>query len=285
MQPGMKIREIQCKSAIGKCDFPGGGFAINPYIGCGHGCAYCYARFIKRFTGHAEEWGRFVDVRTNTADVLRKQMKSSKYKSQQIYIGTVTDPYQPMEAKYRITRKALEVLLEHDNPVSILTKSDKVLDDIDLLKQFKKVDVNFTVTSLDEKWVRFTEPRAPSVKQRLAAMKKLSGEGITVYAMMGPYWPFFTDPEKLFKEFKKAGVKRVFTESFNTTGGNFTGVENVLKKYSEHLAGMKEILFDSKRFYEFYREAENKVKHASRKYNIPTTVYFGLGHAAKFRQS
>ena len=286
MQLGMKVREIQCKSAIGKCGFPGGGFAINPYVGCGHGCVYCYARFIKRFTGHAEEWGRFVDVRTNTADVLRKQIKSSKYKSQQIYIGTVTDPYQPMEAKYRITRKTLEVLLEHDNPVSILTKSDKVLGDIDLLKQFKKVDVNFTVTSLDEKWVRFTELSAPSIKQRLAAMKKLSDEGVTVYAMMGPYWPFFTNPETLFKEFKKAGVKKVFTESFNTTGGNFTGVENVLKKnYPECLAGMKEILFDKKRFYEFYKESENKVRQASRKYKIPSTIYFGLGHAAKFKQS
>jgi len=280
----IKIREIQCKSAIGKCGFPGGGFAINPYVGCGHGCVYCYARFIKRFTGHSEEWGRFVDARTNIADVLRKQMKSPKYKSQQIYIGTVTDPYQPIEAKYRITRKVLEVLLP-DSAVSILTKSDKVLGDVDLLKHFKKVDVNFTVTSLDEKWVRFTEPGAPSIKQRLAAMKKMSGEGITVYAMMGPYWPFFTDPEEIFKEFRKAGVKKVFTESFNVTGGNFTGVESVLKKhYPEHLAGMKEILFDRKRFYEFYKEAENKVRQASRKYAIPTTIYFGLGHAAKFKQ-
>src|SRR3989338_11187574 len=101
----MKIREIECKSAIGKCGFPGGGLSINPYIGCEHDCAYCYARFIKRFTGHREEWGSFVDARINIAEVLAKQIKSQRFRGQQIYIGTVTDPYQPMEGKYKLTRQ------------------------------------------------------------------------------------------------------------------------------------------------------------------------------------
>ncbi|MFH1173016.1 MAG: radical SAM protein [bacterium] len=144
----MKIKETQCRSAIAKCGFPGGGWAINPYVGCGHGCAYCYARFIKRFTGHIENWGDFVDVRMNIAEVLQKQLKSPKYKKGRIIIGTVTDPYQPVEKKYEITRGILTVLANCPNPVSILTKSDLVLRDLDLLKKIKKVDVNFTINTL-----------------------------------------------------------------------------------------------------------------------------------------
>jgi len=280
----MKLREIQCKSALAKCGFPGGGLAINPYVGCGHSCVYCYARFMKRFTGHTERWGDFVDVRINIADVLEKNLKSPKYKGQQINIGTVTDPYQPIEKKYKLMRGILEVLTNYDNPVSILTKSDLVLRDIDLLKKIKNIDVNFTVATLDEKWKKFTEPFSSTIKQRLEAMEKLTKEGITVYVMMGPYWPIFTDPEALFKEFKKKGVSHIFTESFNTIGGNWTGVEIVLKKYYPNLLPeIKKTLFDKEKFYNFYNAAQIKIKQLSKIYNIPVTIFFGLGHAAKFK--
>lgn len=280
----MKIREIQCKSAIGRCGFPGGGLAINPYVGCGHSCVYCYARFIKRFTGHTEEWGTFVDIRINIADILKKQLKSPKYKGERIYIGTVTDPYQPIEKKYKLTRRILKVLMDYKNPVSILTKSDLVLRDIDLLKKFKEVDVDFTVTTLDEKWKKLTEPNSSTVRERLKAMEKLTKEGITVLAMMGPYWPIFTDPGALFKEFKRVGTKHIFAESFNTVGGNWTGVERVLKKHCPRfLHEIQETLFNRKKFYEFYNKAQNKIKQLSKEYKIPVTIYFGLGHAAKFK--
>lgn len=280
----MKVREIQCKSAIGKCGFPTGGLAINPYVGCGHSCVYCYARFIKRFTGHTERWGTFVDARINISDVLKKQLKSPKYKGERIFIGTVTDPYQPIEKKYKLTRSLLQVLINYNNPVSILTKSDLVLRDIDLLKKMKDVDVNFTITTLDEKWKKLVEPNSSLIKQRLKAMEKLTNQDITVLAMMGPYWPVFTDPEALFKEFKKVGVCHIFTESFNTVGGNWTGVEKVLKKnYPKLLPGIQETFFDKRKFYEFYDKAQGKIKQLSKKYRIPVTIYFGLGHAAKFK--
>ncbi|UZE93049.1 MAG: radical SAM protein [Candidatus Nealsonbacteria bacterium] len=280
----MKVREIQCKSAIGKCGFPGGGLAINPYVGCGHSCVYCYARFIKRFTGHTEEWGTFVDARINIADVLKKQLKSPKYKGERIFIGTVTDPYQPIEKEYKLTRGILQVLIDYKNPVSILTKSDLVLRDIALLKKMKDVDVNFTVTTLDEKWKKLIEPNSSTIRQRLKAVKKLTKEGITVLVMMGPYWPVFTNPEALFKEFKRVRVKYIFTESFNTVGGNWTGVEKVLKKnYPKLLSEIQETLFNKKKFYEFYNKAQGKIRQLSKEYKIPVTIYFGLGHAAKFK--
>ena len=281
MPQKLKIKEIQCKSALGKCGFSDNSFCINPYVGCQHACIYCYARFMKRFTNHTETWGSFVDARINIAEVLKKQMKSQKYKGKQIYIGTVTDPYQPLEAKYKLTRKILEVLKDYNNPVSILTKSSLVFRDLDLLKRFKRIDVNFTIATLDESWKKLTEPYSSSIKQRLETAKKLNQKGISVFAMMGPYWPFFTDPKKLFKEFKEAGIKRVFTESLNTIGGNYTEVEKVLKKdYPKLLKPMAEILFDPRKFYEFYNLEKEKIEKLSRKYHLPVTIYFDRGHAA-----
>jgi DNA repair photolyase len=281
----MTIREIQCKTAIGKCGFPGGGWSINPYVGCEHACEYCYARFMKRFTNHEEPWGEFVDVRVNIAEVLKKELKSDKYKGSNIYIGTVTDPYQQSERKYELTRKILEELVNYPISVSILTKSDLVLRDIDLIKKFKNIDINFTFNTLDEDWRKRVEPNSSTAKERLNAMKKLSDEGVEVKAMIGPYWPFFTDPNKIFKELKKAGVTSAYSESFNTTGSNFVGVEKVLKEYyPDKLKEMKETLFDSNLFYDFYTEAEQKVNEASKKYGIPVNIRFGIGHTSKLEK-
>ncbi|MFZ2664081.1 MAG: radical SAM protein [Patescibacteria group bacterium] len=281
----MTIREIQCKTSIGKCGFPGGGWSINPYVGCEHACEYCYARFMKRFTNHEEPWGEFVDVRVNIAEVLERELKSNKYRDSNIYIGTVTNPYQQSEEKYGLTRKILEKLINYPTTVSILTKSDLVLRDLDLIKKFKNIDINFTFNTLDEDWRKHVEPNSSTAEERLNAMKKLSSKGVKVIAMMGPYWPFFTDPDKIFKEFKKAGVSYAFSESFNTTGSNFLGVEKVLKKYHpDKLKKMREILFNHNLFEDFYMEAEQKVDEASKKYDIPVSIYFGVGHAAKFKK-
>lgn len=281
----MIVKEIESKSAIAKCGFPGGGFAINPYVGCEHNCQYCYARFMKRFTNHSEDWGSFVDAKINISEILEKQMKSGKYDNQQVYLGTVCDPYQPIEEKYQLTRKILEILSEYNIKLSILTKSDLVLRDIDLIKKFKNVNINFTINSLDEKWAELIEPKASPPSKRLLASKKLSGEGIDVYAMVGPYWPIFTDIENLFKEFKKTKVKKIFSESLNTIGGNWTGVENVLKEnYPELLPKFKDIFFNKENFDSFYSEVEKKIKKLSVEYDIPVNMYFGIGHAKKFEK-
>jgi len=282
----MQIKKILCKSAMGKCGFPSGGLAINPYVGCHHGCVYCYARFMKRFTGHAEDWGDFVDVKSNIVDILKKQLESSKYLNENIFIGTVTDPYQPVEKDYELTRGILKVLSNYDNPVSILTKSDRIIRDIALLKKIRNIDINFTINTLDEKWRELTEPNASTIKQRFGAIGKLAKEDISVSVMMGPYWPIFTNPTDLFREFKRVGVNRVFTESLNTIGGNWTGVEKVLKSsYPSILSEMRTTLLNENNFNGFYAEAKNKTEKASREYGIPVTIYFGLGHAGKFKQT
>lgn len=212
-------------------------------------------------------------------------MKSPKFKGQRIFIGTVTDPYQPLERKYHLTRKILEVLVNYDNPVSIMTKSAFVLDDLDLIKKFKQIDIDFTVNTLDEKWKKLVEPKSSSIKERFEAMGKLVKEGILVMVLLGPYWPIFTEIEALFKKFRETGVSYAFVESFNAIGGNWTGVEKVLKEhYPEILVKMRETIFNKKKFNNFYQEAKEKVQELSQKYKIPVTIYFGQGHAAtKFK--
>lgn len=264
--------EIEIKQALSKCGFPGGGLAINPYVGCRHACVYCYARFMKRFTGHQEEWGSFVDVKTNIGEVLTKQIKIPRFQKQDIHIGTVTDPYQPIEDKYQLMRKVLTILQNYNNPVSILTKSDLVVRDIDLLKKIKNLDVNITINSLDEKWVSLIEPFSPSIERRLMAMKKLTDAGLIVKAMVGPYWPIWTNPDDLFSEFKKVGVSHVFSESLNVFGSNWVGVEKVLLNYyPDLLAEIKKKIFSGHK--EFYQQAEKDITQASIKYNIPVTLY------------
>lgn len=271
----MRVREIFCKTAISRCGFPGGGWAINPYVGCSHGCLYCYARFIKRFTGHKEKWGTFVDVRVNIKEVLKRQVRSKKYCEGQIYIGTVTDPYQPLEEKYKVTREVLEVLVNYPYPISILTKSDMVLRDLDLIKEFKDIEVNFTINTLDEDWKSLVEPYSPPISNRLSAANILIKNGIKTYIMMGPYWPIFTNPEELFIEFKNIGISKIYTESFNTIGGNWTEVEKILqKRYPKILPLMKETFFNKIRFYEFYKEAEEILKELSERYDIEVETYF-----------
>lgn len=149
LKMSFRIKEIEAKSILTKSGIPGVDYCINPYVGCFHACKYCYATFMKRFTGHTEAWGSFVDVKVNAPDVLQKQLKN-KVKGR-VMVSSVTDAYQPIEAKYKLTRKCLEILLQNQFPVDILTKSPLVLRDLDLIKKFKDIEVGVTITTNDDK--------------------------------------------------------------------------------------------------------------------------------------
>jgi len=125
----MIVKEILCKSVLSKSGISSVDYAVNPYVGCQHGCVYCYARFMKRFTGHGEEWGEFVDVRVNAPQVLTREL--SRTAKGVVLLSSVTDPYQPLEKKYELTRKCLQKLLMYQFPITILTKSTLVLRDLD----------------------------------------------------------------------------------------------------------------------------------------------------------
>jgi len=190
---GLSIQEKKVKSILSKSRIPGVDYCINPYVGCFHGCRYCYATFMKRFTGHTEPWGSFVDIKTNAPEVLHRQLRTAA--AGHVLISSVTDPYQPMEEKYKLTRRCLEVLLPHQPSVNVLTKSPLILRDLDLLKQFKAITVGFTVGTDNDEIRRVFEPYAPPVEARIQALKTLFEAGLKTYVFIGPLLPM--DPEAL----------------------------------------------------------------------------------------
>ena len=192
------IREIKAKSVLTSSGIPGVDYCVNPYVGCSHGCRYCYATFMKRYTGHTEAWGSFVDVKINAPEILQKQLKRAKIG--RVMISSVTDAYQPIESKYKLTRQCLEILLQSQFPVDILTKSSLVLRDTDLIKKFKDIEVGITITTNDEKISRVFEPNAPSIMARIRTLRALHDKGINTYAFIGPVLPM--NPEALSEKIR-----------------------------------------------------------------------------------
>jgi DNA repair photolyase len=189
----MKVKEIFAKTILTKTAISGFDYCINPYVGCGHGCRYCYASFMKRFTGHLEPWGEFIDVKVNAVPLLKKQLKRPKQGV--VALSTVTDPYQPIEKKYQLTRKCLEALLETDLSVNLLTRSPLCLRDIDLFKEFEKIEAGFSIATHDEGIKKIFEPHSPSIDSRVKALRALHREKIRTYAFVGPMLPL--DPKLL----------------------------------------------------------------------------------------
>ena len=185
----IKINNIQTKSIITKSKLPDADYVINPYVGCPHKCIYCYAEFMKRFSNHIEdEWGDFLDVK-----ICDESIKTSQYENASILFGSVTDAYNPFEKKYEITRKALQPFVDSSVRIDILTKSDLVLRDIDLLKRIPNIRVGISLNTLDDVFRKKEEPFAASVERRIEALKKLHEEKVFTYLFMSPIFPGITD--------------------------------------------------------------------------------------------
>ena len=182
---GMVVREIYPGSILSTSKVSD--YAVNPYVGCQHGCSYCYARFMKRFTGHKEKWGEFVDVKINGRELLERQI--NRMSPGRVWVSGVCDPYQPLERRYRLTEECLEILVRHGWPVTIQTKSPLVLRDVDLLRRSDKVEVGFSIATADDGVRRLFEPHAPSVGERIEALEELHLAGIRTYVMIAPVLP------------------------------------------------------------------------------------------------
>ena len=207
----MKIQEIQVKSVMTKSNLPVSDYSVNPYVGCTHACQYCYASFMKRFTNHPEPWGEFIDVKT-----WPEIKHPEKYAGKEAFLCSVTDPYQPIEAKYKRTRALLEQLQGRGVSISIATKSDLVLRDLDLIRTFPNARVSFSVNTLGEAF-RKEMDRAVSIERRLAAMKELYDAGIQTTCFISPIFPGITDPVEII-EAAKDRCNLVWLENLNLRG-------------------------------------------------------------------
>ena len=181
----MIVRETQAKAILSASKVYD--YALNPYTGCEHACSYCYARFMKRFTGHREPWGEFVDAKMNAPDLLAVEI--GKKKRGTVWVSGVCDPYQPLEAQYRLTRSCLEILARSTWPVRVQTRSPLVLRDMDIMKGAEDLEVGLTVTTADDGVRRLFEPRAPAIGERLRALDELHRAGVRTFAMIAPMLP------------------------------------------------------------------------------------------------
>jgi len=206
----LKVKEVKAKSILNKSKIFD--YCLNPYTGCQINCKYCYARlFMRRYSGHSEAWGEFVDVKVNAPEVLKKQLDKAKRKGT-VWISSVCDPYQPLEAKYALTRRCLKELAKKQFPVNIQTKSKLVLRDLDLFQEFEEIEVGFTITTDDEQVAKLFEPRATSVEERLRALEKIHSLGIKTFAFVGPLLP--GNPEKLIERLEEK-VDKIFIDKMN----------------------------------------------------------------------
>jgi len=212
MNKDVVIKRIQVKDVMTKSNSPIGGYCVNPYVGCTHGCKYCYASFMKRFTGHTEEWGSFIDVKE-----WEPIKNLDKYKGEHIIIGTVTDGYLPQEAEYKNTRKLLEQLVGVDAELLICTKSDLVTRDLDLFKRFDKVTVSWSINTLDEDF-RNDMDDSVSIERKLKAMKEVYDAGIRTVCFISPVFPGITDFKKIFALVKNQ-CDLIWLENLNLRGG------------------------------------------------------------------
>jgi DNA repair photolyase len=202
---GAEVQEIQCKTLLNRVDVPGFPFrwSLNPYRGCRHACRYCYARPTHEFLGldAGLEFEQRVFAKVNAPDVLRQELRRLSWQGETIAIGTATDPYEPAESQYRLTRGILQVLREFRNPARITTKGVLVRRDVDVLTelgQVADVRVTFSVGSIDDRVWKLTEPGAPGPMARLEAMQFLVESGVPAGVMMAPLLPGISDsPESI----------------------------------------------------------------------------------------
>ena len=195
-----EVQEIYCKTLLNKLDVPGLPFhwTLNPYRGCRHACRYCYARPTHEFWGmnSGKDFDQRVFAKVNAPEVLRQELSRPKWRGESIAIGTASDPYEPAEAQYCLTRRILQVLLEFHNPVSITTKGVLVKRDVDVLAELSRVadvKVAFSIGCLDEDIWQKMEPGAPKPMARMEAMQYLVENGVQAGVMMAPLLPGISD--------------------------------------------------------------------------------------------
>ena len=229
-------KTIQTKSVITSSNLPVCDFSVNPYTGCEHACKYCYASFMKRFTGHPEEWGAFLDIK-DWGEIKNPE----RYAGKELFIGSVTDPYQPAEEKYKRTRTLLEQLEGSGAIISIATKSDLILRDLDLIKSFKGARVSFSINTLDEDFKNDMDC-AVSIERRINAMREFYKAGVRTTCFISPIFPGITDAKAIIKETKDF-CNLVWLENLNLRGNYKPVVLNYIAEKYPHLVPLYHAIY------------------------------------------
>lgn len=264
----MKMVEniIQVKDYVTKSNLPASDFVINPYVGCPHACKYCYACFMKRFTGHKDPWGAFIDIKV--CDIA---INSKKLAGKSVFMASVTDCYNIFEEQYGITRKILEQLVFINCNLAISTKSKLILRDINLLKQCRKLKVAISLNTLDENFKNDMD-KASSVKDRLSTLQELHLNGIYTVLFISPIFPELTDYKALLEQ-THGYVDEYWFENLNLRGNyKQTILSYIQENYSDLYPLYEEIYVKGNSSY--WLELGLQIESYCREHNIAHINYF-----------
>ncbi len=262
----MIIKEISIKEYLTKSNLPASDYVINPYVGCPHGCKYCYASFMKRFTGHKEEWGTFIDIKRS-----ENKINLNKISKKSVFLSSVTDCYNPLEEKYKLTRNILEQLINSDCYLSISTKSKLILRDIDLLKKIKNLSVSISINTLDEDF-RKDMDNASTIEERLNTLKELHNNGIHTVLFMSPIFPFITEWKEIIEK-SKDYIDEYWFENLNLRGQYKTYIMNYIdKKYPQYYENYIDIYIKNNKKY--WSDLATEINKYCKDNNINFINYF-----------
>lgn len=245
-------REIFAKTILGKSGISD--YCVNCYTGCTHSCVYCYARFMKRFTGHTEPWGQFLDVKVNAPEIIAREVKRKR--PGHIFVSSVCDAYQPAEKRYKLTRECLKILIDAGFHPGILTKNKLVTRDFDILEGHDNCDVACTLTTMDEKLRFRIEPGASPTRDRIAALEEACSRGITAWAFLGPFMPGLSDTDEaldaLISAIAPLPLSHMLADKLNPRPGVWNEVVPFLKRWHpELIETYRQFFFDSE-YYSAY---------------------------------
>ncbi len=266
----LTVREISCKTLLNKSDLAD--FTLNCYVGCSHRCLYCYARYMKRFKDRPEDWGYFVDVKVNAPEALAKQLRKIR-PPKEVFMSSVGDAWQPLEAKYKLSRTCLKLLLEAGLEVDILTKSSLILRDFDLLEAYKTPSLGMTITTLDRNLQKVLEPYASESTERINTLKKAQERGIKTWVFLGPLLPEFCDTranlEALFRAIEGLNLDRIYVDRLNPRWGVLDSLKKGLSRGG--YANWRLLLYKStnpNRYREYSRQLREKVKEYASQFHL-----------------
>lgn len=259
-------KKIKVKDYLTKSSLPASDYVINPYVGCPHACKYCYASFMKRFTGHDEKWGTFIDIKE-----CDKPIDIKKLKGKTLFVSSVTDCYNPFEEKYEVTRKILEQLITAECEVTISTKSDLIIRDLDLLKKIPQLKVAFSINTLNESFRRDMD-NASFIDRRIQTMRELYQAGIYTVLFMSPIFPYLTEWKEII-DYTQGFVKEYWFENLNLRGSYKKEIFEYIRCHYPDLLSVYEKIY-VKKDSDYWQKLAVEMDEYCRKLGVEYTNYF-----------
>src|SRR5436190_2569387 len=275
----VEYREEPCRSALNRVKGMMFEWSLNPYMGCAHRCTFCYVRAFERRADRPSDdrYGRSIRVKINVADVLARELARPTWEGASVVVGAATDPYQPAEGRYRLTRSCLEVFAAASNPFSIITRGPMILRDVDVLQEASRrasVTITFSIPTLDDEVWRRTEPSTAHPRQRLRAIRELVAAGIDARVGMAPILPGLSDrPEQLadvVREARAAGATGIWANLlFLRPGTREHFLESLAEDWPEQVPLYEEI-YERKAYLgaDLMKPVRNEVSRLAREYEI-----------------